>query len=643
MTSAGRHSANPWWALWTMMIGFFMIVLDSNIVAIANPTIMADLGIGYDAVVWVTSAYLLGYAVVLLVAGRLGDRFGPKNLYLIGLAVFTIASAWCGLSGSAAMLIAARVVQGVGAGVLTPQTLSTITRIFSPQRRSAAVSVWGATAGAASLLGPLAGGALVDGLGWQWIFFVNVPVGIVGLAMAVWWIPVLPNQGHRFDLAGVGLSGAGIFLVVFGLQQGQSAHWAPWIWATLVAGVGFLATFVYWQVANAREPLIPLGLFSDLDFSLCNVGVAVVAFATMALLPLTFYAQAVCGLSPTRAALLLAPLAIANGVLAPVAGMVINRCHPRPVLGFGFSTLAIALTWLSFEMTPGTPIWRLVLPLSVIGAGLAFVWSPLTATATRNVPPQLAGASSAVYNSIRQLGAVLGSAGMAAFMTSRISAEVPSIPGGGHAAAGSHTLTLPEFLRDPFSAAMSESILLPAFIPLFGIIAALFLVGRKASAKTRAAGERPGAVPEYGDGYDDDDDYVELILRREPDIEAPRDAESGSVCDTEPLLVRFRHPQPAPVDAWRSLLADPASVPHVESIGFARNGVHIDGEQRLRRIAEKRPGTVNSAAHEGLRAPPAKHQSGTGRHRFTEGEAPLNRHYRRDPDDPVGDGRHPFG
>src|ERR1700692_868927 len=228
---------NPWNALWAMMIGFFMIMVDSTIVAIANPTIMTDLRIGYDAVVWVTSAYLLGYAVVLLVAGRLGDRFGPKTLYLIGLVVFTLASVWCGLSGSAAMLITARVVQGVGAGVLTPQTLSTITPIFPAQRRGVAVSVWGATAGVASLVGPLAGGVLVDGLGWQWIFFVNVPVGIAGLALAVWLIPELPTQAHRFDLIGVALSGVGMFLIVYGLQQGQSAHWQPWIWALIVAGI----------------------------------------------------------------------------------------------------------------------------------------------------------------------------------------------------------------------------------------------------------------------------------------------------------------------------------------------------------------------------------------------------------------------
>ena len=198
---------NPWNALWAMMVGFFMILVDATIVAVANPSIMAKLDAGYDAVIWVTSAYLLAYAVPLLVAGRLGDRFGPKNLYLVGLMVFTAASLWCGLSGSIEMLIAARVVQGIGAALLTPQTLSTITRIFPPERRGVAMSVWGATAGVATLVGPLAGGVLVDRLGWQWIFFVNVPVGIIGLALAVWLIPTLPTQKHGFDLLGVAAVG----------------------------------------------------------------------------------------------------------------------------------------------------------------------------------------------------------------------------------------------------------------------------------------------------------------------------------------------------------------------------------------------------------------------------------------------------
>jgi EmrB/QacA subfamily drug resistance transporter len=669
LKQSSPQSQNPWNALWAMMIGFFMIMVDSTIVAIANPTIMADLRIGYGAVVWVTSAYLLGYAVVLLVAGRLGDRFGPKNLYLIGLVVFTAASIWCGLSGSAAMLIAARVVQGVGAGVLTPQTLSTITRIFPPQRRGVAVSLWGATAGAASLVGPLVGGLLVDWLGWEWIFFVNVPIGIVGLALAFWLVPVLPTQSHRFDVAGVVLSGVGMFLIVFGLQQGQTAHWQPWIWAMIVAGIGFMTAFVYWQSVNTREPLIPLVIFADRDFSLCNVGVAIISFgATSMMLPLTFFAQAVCGLSPTRSALLIAPMAIANGVLAPFVGKLVDKYHPRPVLGFGFSMLASALTWLAFDMSPATPIWRLVLPFFGIGVGMAFIWSPLTATATRNLPPELAGASSAVYNSVRQLGAVLGSAGMAAFMTSRISAEMPSQqPGGGIGGEGG--LQLPAFLRSSFASAMSQSVLLPAFIALFGIIAALFLVGFTPWADPRDR-RRGRSAPDAGDVVDDDyddDEYVEFVLVRKPPATAPTRATAApspravspppravvapppeEESDTGPIAGRVEHPLPAPADtwhsdpveSWHSLLDDPE--PPDEPIGFAHNGSHADTHQRFRPVTEFSGRAAGS--RDERHAPPERQLNGFTRPHPTEGERRRGHRYRPDPDDdPTGHGRHSSG
>lgn len=590
---------NPWHALWAMMVGFFMILLDSTIVAVANPSIMAKLETGYDTVIWVTSAYLLAYAVPLLVAGRLGDRFGPKNLYLAGLAVFTVASLWCGLSGSVGMLIAARVVQGIGAALLTPQTLSTITRIFPPERRGVAMSVWGATAGVATLVGPLAGGVLVDAMGWEWIFFVNVPIGVIGLALAAWLVPVLPTHMHRFDLAGVALSGVGMFLIVFALQEGQSAGWAPWIWAVLVAGIGFMAAFVYWQSINTREPLIPLDIFRDRDFSLSNLGVAVIGFATTAMiLPLMFYAQAVCGLSPTRSALLTAPMAITSGLLAPVVGRIVDRTHPRPVVGFGFSVLAIALTWLSIEMAPSTPIWRLALVFVAMGVGMAFVWQPLAATATRNLPAHLAGAGSGVYNATRQVGAVLGSSSIAAFMTLRITAELPPMPGGLHpeATEDRSALQLPEFLREPFAAAMSQSMLLPAFIALFGVGAALFMVGFTASpagrqsssakaVKPAAHNDRIRVMPNVSDDFDD---YVEYVVPRGPESRVEEH-------DTEPLI---------PVKP-----AMPASEP--EPIGFAHNGFHVDNEQRFRPVSE---------------FPPPR----------------RNRHYRGDPDGAPGYGRHSY-
>src|SRR3954470_10703925 len=205
--STDTPGAHPWPALWALCIGFFMILVDSKIVSVGTPSILVDLGATVNEVVWVTSAYLLAYAVPVLITGRLGDRFGPKNVYLVGLTVFTLASLWCGLTGSIEMLIAARVVQGLGASMITPQTMAIITRIFPAERRGAAMSLWGATAGVATLVGPILGGLLVDGLGWEWIFFINVPVGLVGFVLAARLVPKLPTHTHQFDWIGVALSG----------------------------------------------------------------------------------------------------------------------------------------------------------------------------------------------------------------------------------------------------------------------------------------------------------------------------------------------------------------------------------------------------------------------------------------------------
>jgi EmrB/QacA subfamily drug resistance transporter len=652
---------NPWNALWAMLVGFFMILVDATIVAVANPSIMEKLGASYDAVIWVTSAYLLAYAVPLLVAGRLGDRFGPKNLYLIGLAVFTAASLWCGLAGSIGMLVAARVVQGIGAGLLTPQTLSTITRIFPAERRGVAMSVWGATAGVAMLVGPLAGGVLVDHLGWQWIFFINVPIGIIGLALAVWLIPVLPTSMQKFDVLGVVLSGIGMFLIVFALQEGQSHHWAPWIWGTIAGGIGFMAAFLIWQYVKTSEPLIPLIIFRDRDFSLSNLGVATIGFVvTGTFLPLMFYAQAVCDLSPTRSALLTAPMAVATGVLAPFVGKIVDRSHPRPVIGFGFSVLAIAMTWLSIEMTPATPIWRLVLPITAMGVGSAFIWAPLAATATRNLPPKLAGAGSGVYNTTRQVGSVLGSAGMAAFMTSRISAELPPLPAQATQGDGA-VIALPAWLNEPFAAAMSQSMLLPAFFALFGVVAAVFMLGfgdpeRLVEDDDMADADRSaGYAVEYGgdETFVDDDEYLEYEVRWD-DVAEPALHVEDTV--TEPMPARAErsphapadvwHPDPEPEpepqrDDWRSMVDEwlsdlPPVKPKPEPIGFAHNGFHVD-EERFQPLPPPAPEPPRPSRH----ARPSRHHLEDNQPQKRPFWFESNgRHSRDDPGDAPRYGRH---
>lgn len=490
--TAQRAEIRPWPAMWALCLGFFMILVDSTIVAVANPAIMEHLDTDINSVVWVTSAYLLAYAVPLLITGRLGDRFGPKNLYLLGLVLFTAASLWCGLSGSIEMLIVARVFQGFGAALMTPQTMAVITRIFPPDKRGTAMGLWGAVAGVATLVGPLAGGVLVDGLGWQWIFIVNVPVGVIGFLAALRFVPKLETHQHSFDIPGVILSAAGMFFLVFGLQEGNTYDWSGRIWLMIAAGVVLLAAFVWNQSRDKEEPLLPLELFKDRNFALANVAITSMGFAITAMvLPLMFYAQAVRGLSPTGSALLMVPMAVLTGVLAPNVGRLVDRSHPRNIAAPGFLMLSISLAWLAAVMKPETAIWELLLPIALMGVANAFIWSPLAATATRNLPQHQAGAGSGVYNTTRQVGAVIGSAAMGALITSRLTANGVPTTGAAHEGMAA---AMPAFIRDGFSSAMGQSVLLPAVVLLVGFVAALCF------SRPSATGAPAAAVPSADDG-----------------------------------------------------------------------------------------------------------------------------------------------
>jgi EmrB/QacA subfamily drug resistance transporter len=492
---------DPWPALFALCLGFFMILVDSTIVSVATPAIISDLHADVNAVVWVTSAYLLAYAVPVLITGRLGDRFGPKKLYMSGLTVFTLASLWCGLTNTVELLIVARVVQGLGASMITPQTMAIITRIFPAARRGKAMALWGATAGVATLVGPILGGILVDGLGWEWIFFINVPVGIFGLFLAARLVPTLETHSHSFDWLGVALSGAGMFLLVFGIQEGHQYHWSTTIWAMIVTGLALLVLFVVWQARNRQEPLVPLGLFRDRNYSLANVNISVMGFAITALaIPLLLWAQVVRGLSPTRSALLLVPMAIMTIVLARPVGNLTDRAHPRLITGFGFAATIVSLLWLSHEMTPEVSIVALIGPMVLLGIGNAFIWAPNSATATRNLPIQQAGAGSGVYNATRQVGAVLGSAAIAVLIDARLAAEgLPAFEG-----TGSTGGKLPAAYADGFSQAMATSMLLPAAVLVLGLVAASLFErprhegyagapGAASAAASAGAGPEPAA------------------------------------------------------------------------------------------------------------------------------------------------------
>jgi EmrB/QacA subfamily drug resistance transporter len=495
-------TVKPWPALWALVLGFFMILVDSTIVSVANPAILRDLQADITSVIWVTSGYLLAYAVPLLITGRLGDRFGPKRLYLVGLSVFTLASVWCGLSGSIAMLVAARVVQGLGAAMMTPQTMAVITRIFPPNKRGAAMGLWGSVAGIATLVGPILGGVLVDNLGWEWIFFVNVPVGVVGFVLALRLVPDLPTTAHRFDVLGVVLSAVGLFLVIFGLQEGETYDWGTitgpvTVWGVIVLGVLVLVGFVVWQRVNTAEPLLPLGLFRDRNFSLANTSIALVGLAVTAMpLPISFYFQVARGLHPTQSALMLAPMAIATFVMAPLIGRLTDKVNPKWVALAGFSVSAVALLWMSRLMTPDTALWVLLLPAALLGLGMSGIWSPLAATATRNLPVTQAGAGSGVYNMTRQVGAVLGSAAIAALISARLAAELPGAGAGiGEQSAGT---TLPPAAQAGFSAAMAQSLLLPAAVLAVAVLAVVFF----ATPRQQVAWGQPGGAADATPGVD---------------------------------------------------------------------------------------------------------------------------------------------
>ncbi len=448
-----------------------MILVDTTIVSVANPTIMHGLHTDMTATLWATSAYLLAYAVPLLITGRLGDRFGPRRIYLIGLTLFIVSSLVCGLATSIESLIVARVFQGLGAACMTPQTMAVITRIFAPRERGQAMAVWGITAGVATLVGPIAGGFLIDLAGWEWIFFINIPVGIVGFVLAMRYVPVLETHEHRFDWIGVALSAVGMFLVVFGIQEGENFNWGIiWgpvsVWSLIVVGAIVLVVFVWWQRAQRGEPLMPLAIFHDRNFSVGSAAIGTAGFAVTSMsLPLMFFFQLVLGLTPTQSALMLTPMAVLSAALARPVGRLIDRGDPRRLGTFGLLLVGSGILLYVWFIQLDVSVWMLLLPSAVLGVANTLMWGPLSAIATFNLKHELAGAGSGVYNTTRQVGAVLGSAAITALMAGRLATQF------GDAAAPGMSGTsgqLPEQLRDGFAQAMAESLVLPAVVIILG-------------------------------------------------------------------------------------------------------------------------------------------------------------------------------
>jgi EmrB/QacA subfamily drug resistance transporter len=421
-----KHS--PWLVLFTLCLGFFMILLDTTIVNIAIPDMIDRLHASLDQILWILNAYILVYAVLLITAGRLGDLYGPKRLFIIGLIVFTLASAACGVAQNPGQLIIFRVVQGIGGALLTPQTLSVLTVIFPPDKRGAAFGIWGAVAGVATITGPTLGGWLVTNWDWRWIFYVNVPVGILALVLAIIVMPDLQlNRSHQLDIVGTLLATAGLFFLCYGLIEGESHDWGK-VWGPITipmvigAGVVVLALFFWQQYAQrAGEPLIPFSIFADRNFSLMNWVVAAISFGMLGLfLPLVIYLQSVLGLSALQAGLTTAPMSLVSMFVAPVAGRLADRVGGKYILLFGVVLWVVGLSIVVASAHPDSNRGDLIPGLLIAGLGLGCTFAPLQTIAMRNIRPQVAGAASGFINTSRQIGAVIGSAAVGALLQTQL-------------------------------------------------------------------------------------------------------------------------------------------------------------------------------------------------------------------------------
>jgi EmrB/QacA subfamily drug resistance transporter len=446
---------NPWLVLVVLTTGFFMILLDTTIVNVAIPAMSAALNTTFDQILWVLNAYILVYAVLLITAGRLGDLFGQRALFAIGLFVFTVASALCGLSQNVGELIAARIIQGVGGALLTPQTLSIITSLFPPERRGAAFGVWGGVAGLATVTGPTVGGALITYIDWRWIFFINVPIGIAALIATFVIIPDLrPGRSHGLDVIGVILATAGLFAIVFSLIEGQRYSWGELAYGVtipeiIVAGVALIVVFIIWERYQA-EPLLPLSLFAERNFAVANWIAAAISFGLLGLiLPITIYLQSARGFSALAAGLTLAPMSLTSMVVAPVAGRMADRIGGKYILTTGISLFTIGFGTFAFVAGPDSTWLTFLLPAIIAGAGMGMTFAPMTTVAMRNIAPRVAGAASGILNTTRQLGAAIGSAVMGALLQNHLATTL-------HDQAVSHAASLPVAFRAQFIAAFSS-------------------------------------------------------------------------------------------------------------------------------------------------------------------------------------------
>jgi EmrB/QacA subfamily drug resistance transporter len=399
-----------------------MIMLDNTVVNVALPSIRKDLGIGISELEWVVNAYALTFGVLLLSGGKLADMLGRRRIFIAGLVIFTASSLWCGLAGGAASLIAARTVQGIGAALMNPATLSIITATFPPRLRGTAIGIWAGVSALALAIGPLVGGLLTQDINWSWIFFINIPVGVIGVVAARLFIDESKDTSHeqRLDLPGLVTSAIGLFALIYGLIETNTHAWGSTRVLSLFAiALVALVAFVLLELRQ-RIPMLDLSLFRNATFSGANTVMFLVGLAMFGIFFYnSLFLQNVLGYGAIKTGATFLPMTVLIIFVAPVAGRVSDRIGPRWLMGSGMTLLAVSL--LIFGTLGRTAsFWNLLPGLLVGGVGMAVTMAPTTAAAMGSVPVDKAGVGSAVINSMRQIGGSLGIAIMGALVATAV-------------------------------------------------------------------------------------------------------------------------------------------------------------------------------------------------------------------------------
>ncbi len=404
----------PGWTLAIVSIALFMTALDNLVVGVALPSIRADLDGSIESLEWTVNGYTLSFAVFLLTGAALGDRFGRRRMFIAGLGIFTLASVASALAPTIEALIAARAVQGFGAAIVTPLTLTLLSEAVPANRRGAALGVWAGVTGLGVAMGPLVGGAVVEGISWQWIFWLNVPIGLALLPLAGRMLTESFGPGQRLDLPGLALAGTGLLGLTFGIVRSNALGWtSATVAGSIAAGVALLVAFLAWE-RHTPQPMLPPRFFRSRAFSATNAASFAMFFGTFgSVFLLSQFFQAAQGLGPLEAGARTLPWTAMPMLVAPLAGILSDRIGPRPLMAAGLALQSVGIFWLSQASAPATPYGELIAPLALAGLGMALVFAPSANAVLSSVRPAEAGQASGATNAIREVGGVMGVAVLA--------------------------------------------------------------------------------------------------------------------------------------------------------------------------------------------------------------------------------------